>query len=64
MKTMTLNKFVEITGMARSSLDRRLAEIDAHPVGSSSEAQLSYLWDLQDLVKAAMLVGERYERQL
>jgi hypothetical protein len=57
MKVMSIKQFLEITGIKRTTLTRRLNRIDAHPVGtiSTKDVQTSYLWSLQDLVKASLL---------
>lgn len=63
MNSMTLKEFTELTGVARSSMDRRLEDIGATPIGCVAvTARYAYKWSVDDLEKAASLVGTHVRR--
>lgn len=60
MISMTIKEFVTLTGAKRSSLNRRLDEIGAVPVGHVAvTTRHAYKWLVQDLEKALSLIGTR-----
>ena len=57
MTSMTIKQFMEKTGIAQRTLNRRLQMLNAHPVGTTMQQRTSFLWSIEDLEKALSLVG-------